>query len=84
MSKKRLFTTLAALSLFSSSVCGGHNSDGGFPPIEYEPVQMKGASGEYNKDKHMSHKDRVKGKKKTPTTKSKIKGLKLKRRNNYD
>jgi hypothetical protein len=41
---------------------------------------MKGAAGEYNKDKHMSHKDRVKGKKKTPTTKSKIKGLKTKRR----
>ena len=78
MSKKRLFTTLAAVSALYS-MCG-HNSDGGFPPIEYEPVQMKGASGEYNKDKHTSHKDRVKGKKKTPTTKSKIKGLKLKRR----
>lgn len=78
MSKKRLFTTLAALSAFSSVL--GSNSGGGFPPIKYEPVQMKGAAGEYNKDKHMSHKDRVKGKKKTPATKSKVKGLKLKRR----
>lgn len=79
MSKKRLFTTLAAFGAFSSSIFGC-NSDGGFPSIEYEPVQMKGAAGEYNKDKHMSHKDRVKGKKKTPTTKSKIKGLKIERR----
>jgi hypothetical protein len=79
MSNKRLFTTLAAFSTFTSSIFGS-DSDGGFPPIKYEPVQMKGAAGEYNKDKHMSHKDRVKRKKKTLTTKSKVKGLKIKRR----
>ena len=56
---KRVFSTLAAMTTFCSSIFGESEEDKHYNRFDFEPVRMKGSAGVYNKNKHMSRKERM-------------------------
>jgi len=61
MQSKRFFNLIAMMNTFCSPFLEEDKHNNRF---EFEPVRMKGSAGVYNKNKHMSRKQRMQKKNK--------------------